>query len=99
MSLRKVIATNVRAARIAAGFTQEELAKKAKVNVQHLSRIEREGSNVTIEIVEALAKALQISTNEILHTKAPKPPARSALDKFDEAVRLLQSYRIQVDPH
>ncbi|MCB1796809.1 MAG: helix-turn-helix transcriptional regulator [Candidatus Competibacteraceae bacterium] len=62
----KKIADNVRKARSASGLTQLELAKKAGLSTNYISRIERADVSPTVETLEKLAKALRIKSSDIL---------------------------------
>jgi transcriptional regulator with XRE-family HTH domain len=67
---------SVRQRRLAAGLTQSELAEAAEIADATLSRIERDRLEPSITLVQRLAKALGVSTDELLHRpKAPKKPA------------------------
>lgn len=57
----------VRAARIAAGLTQEEAAEKAGMRYQALAKIERGATdNPTLRTIRAIAKALGVSVCELV---------------------------------
>lgn len=62
----KKIAENVRKARLGAGFTQLELAKKSGLSTNYISRIERADVSPTVETLEKLAKALKLNSSDIL---------------------------------
>ena len=49
-----------------ADLTQEELAQQLEVNTDHLSKIERGGSGITIDMAIALATMFQISLDTLL---------------------------------
>ena len=59
MSLRAVVATNLRVLRKQKGFTQEELADSAGINRNYVGQIEREEKSPTVDILEKLAIALE----------------------------------------
>ena len=48
------------------GITQEKLAKRAGINRSYLASLERGRRNTTLKTVEALAKALGVSTRELV---------------------------------
>lgn len=58
--LRDHLARNVRAARVRAGMTQEQLAERSGLHQTYLSDIERGKRNVTLDVVERLAAALEV---------------------------------------
>jgi transcriptional regulator with XRE-family HTH domain len=63
---KKVLAANVRAARLAAGVSQEELAFMAGIDRTYASQIERAIANPSLGITCALADALGCKTIDLL---------------------------------
>lgn len=47
-------------------LTQVELAKKAGISANYYARIERDEENPSIEVLQALAKALKVASSDIL---------------------------------
>lgn len=60
MSLRAVLARNLRQLRQAKGLSQEELAARADITSNYLSSLEREEYAASIDVIERLAKALDV---------------------------------------
>ena len=60
MSLRAVVARNLRVMRKQKGFTQEELADLAGINRNYVGQIEREEKSPTIDLLERLVVALDV---------------------------------------
>jgi transcriptional regulator with XRE-family HTH domain len=58
MSLRAVVARNLRVLRKQKGFTQEELADRASINRNYVGQIEREEKSPTVDVIEKLSNAL-----------------------------------------
>lgn len=56
--MRQIFAKNVRAARLAKAWSQEELAERAGLHRTYISIIERGLKNVSIDNIEVIAKAL-----------------------------------------
>ncbi len=50
----------IRAARVNAGLTQEEAAKKLRINPDTLARYERNSNKLTLEMFEKLADLYKI---------------------------------------
>ncbi len=69
------IAANVRDLRAAAALTQEKLAEMVNIDVTYLQRIERADTNLTIDILVALADAFKVEP-ERLFREATLPPPR-----------------------
>lgn len=61
MTLIETFGRNVRQARKDKGWTQEQLAFEAGVKRAYLSEVENGQRNVSLDVVEKLAKALGVS--------------------------------------
>ena len=66
MKLRGVVAKNLRPLRQAKGLTQEELADRAGVTANYVSSLEREEYAASIDVLEALAGALDVDPGAFL---------------------------------
>ena len=64
--LRKRLGLAIRKIRTGAKVSQEALAQKAKLHRTTMSEIERGISNVSIDIVERIAKALGVKVSQLL---------------------------------
>ena len=74
MDLRQVFATNLRRFRRKRGISQEELAHEAKINRSYVSTLENGLVYVGLEIIEKLAKTLDVEPSEFLKkNRKPKP--------------------------
>lgn len=70
MSLIQIFARNVRALRLEKGWTQERLAFEAEVKRAYISEIESAKRNPSLDVVERLAKALEIGAGQLLADEA-----------------------------
>ena len=66
MDLREVFAANLRRFRHDKGLSQEELAHLADVNRSYMSKLEKGSTYVGLEIIEKLAKVLEIEPAQFL---------------------------------
>lgn len=66
MALRVVVGANIRRAREARGLPQDELAHRAEVHVTYLSGVETGKRNITMNVLERLAAALEVSAAELV---------------------------------
>lgn len=66
MDIRLRLARNIRAARKAKGWSQEELAFEVGRHRTYVSGIERGVRNPTITVVEEFASALEVSAGELV---------------------------------
>ena len=73
MDLRQVFAANLRRLRHAKGLSQEDLAYEAGVNRTYMSKLEKGGSYVGLEIIGKLAAVLDVEPADFLK----KPTKRS----------------------
>ena len=77
MTLREVVAANLRRLRNAQGLSQEELADRADVNRNYVGMLEREEHAATVDMLEKLAEVLRVDPIEFLRRapadRVPKP--------------------------
>jgi transcriptional regulator with XRE-family HTH domain len=66
MGLKQIVARNVRKLRNERGLTQEELSELAGINRNYTGMIEREQRSPTVDVLEKLAKALQVEPAMLL---------------------------------
>jgi transcriptional regulator with XRE-family HTH domain len=60
MSLRGILAGNLRTLRHAKGISQEELADRANINRNYVGMLEREEHAATVDMLEKLAEVLEV---------------------------------------
>ncbi len=78
MSIREVLATNLKRARRAAGLSQEEFAHRAGVDRTYVSAIERQKYAITIDILARLAAVLDVDPADLLRRPhGVEAPAKS----------------------
>ena len=56
----------VRGERIRLGFSQEKLASRAEMHRTYIGMIERAEKNITLQNIEKVAKALEISLDKLM---------------------------------
>ena len=61
-----IVAANVKAARLAAGLSQEQLAHEADVDRTYVSQVEGGRRNITVTVLARIAKALNMSPDKLL---------------------------------
>ena len=66
MTLRRIVARNLRRLRQERGLTQEELADLAELNRNYIGMVERQENAATVDTLESLAKALRVDAMEFL---------------------------------
>jgi transcriptional regulator with XRE-family HTH domain len=60
MNIKSIVGDNIRGYRKKIAWTQEKLGIRAKINSEHLSRLENGLENATLETIEKLAKSLKV---------------------------------------
>jgi len=65
MGIKKKFGQKLRELRMNAGYSQEEFAFKASLDRTYVSSIERGERNVSIEVVEKIAEALEIKITNL----------------------------------
>lgn len=69
-SLRHKVAKTIRQLRYVYGWTQAELAKRSKVSVRYIQKIESKNPpDMTIDVLAKIANAFGITCSDILHRK------------------------------
>ena len=68
MGVREILAGNLRRLRKKQGLSQEELAHRANVDRTYVSSIERGVYAVTIDVLDRLARSLDVEAWELLKT-------------------------------
>ena len=72
MSLREIVAGNLRRLRHAKGISQEELADGAGINRNYVGMLEREEHSATVDMLEKIATVLEIDPIELFR-RDPSP--------------------------
>lgn len=66
MELKAVVGQNIRRERERRGIPQDELAHRADIHVTYLSGVENGHRNITLNVLERLARALGLSEAELV---------------------------------
>lgn len=75
MDARAILGWNLRRLRVAKGLSQERLALAAGIDRAYVGRVERGEENVTINVVAAVAEALEVKVADLFG----EPPAGAEL--------------------
>jgi transcriptional regulator with XRE-family HTH domain len=73
MEIREALAHNLKAARRAKGLSQEELAHRADLDRTYVSSLERCVYAASIDVLDRLAKVLEVETAELLRLPSGSP--------------------------
>lgn len=71
-SLRSILAGNLREIRLSKNLSQERLAELAGLHRTYVGSVERGERNISIDNIEALARALRVSPTVLVEQKQPK---------------------------
>lgn len=66
MDIRRDLGANVRNAREQRGWSQEELADRSGIHRTYISGVERGARNPTIELIAAIATALELPVTKLV---------------------------------
>jgi transcriptional regulator with XRE-family HTH domain len=72
-ALRAALARNLRAARAAAGLSQQDLAKLCDLSSRYISRIENTDANVSLDVLALLARYLKTTPLALLRPPNSEP--------------------------
>jgi transcriptional regulator with XRE-family HTH domain len=86
----------LRSRRLAAGMTQQELARRSQVTTSYITRLERATSAPGIDLVDRLATALGCTVSDLLPTT--EPPDQTAVLR-DQVRRLCDGLLTGSDAH
>lgn len=70
MDIRQTFAANLRDTRLKRGLSQEELAHRANIHRTYVSSLERCQYSATIDIVDTLARILDVEAADLLKARS-----------------------------
>ena len=65
-SLREILSANIKKYRAEQNISQEDLAFKCELHRTYISDIERNNRNISIDIIEKIADALNVAPSDLL---------------------------------
>lgn len=95
LNLKELVCKNIKKKRLEAGISQTKLSAATRLTVHYLSKLERRAQNLTLDTVEDIATALNITVGELIlgdDARLPKP-SKKVLEAVDQVIWLLQAYR------
>jgi transcriptional regulator with XRE-family HTH domain len=69
MDIREIFAANLRDTRLKQGLSQEELAHRADIHRTYVSSLERCQYSATIDMVDSLARILNVEAADLLKAR------------------------------
>jgi two-component system response regulator len=97
IDVKKPFGTSVRTWRSRLGISQEELAGRAGLHRTYICDVERGARNVTLQSIEKLARALEISVSTLLAYTRGSPPEGTRAEAF-AAEDLVDILYVEDDP-
>jgi transcriptional regulator with XRE-family HTH domain len=85
--LTELLLKNIKRVRTDKGFTQAEVAARAGLSLSYYNKVESLGSNLTLETIESIARALGVHESEMFSGIATGPQVKKAIK---EAIKLLE---------
>lgn len=94
---KKKIGAKIAALRKDRNMTQEQLAEKIGVTVQHLGAIERGKANTTLNRLDRIADALGCSSYDLILTTTPLDTVAASISNDDSEMEklLLEAHEFQ----
>jgi transcriptional regulator with XRE-family HTH domain len=78
MKARAIFAWNLRRLRLERGISQERLAYDAEIDRAYVSELERKRGNATLDLIEKLAKVLDVRMQDFfLESRAGQKPLKA----------------------
>ena len=93
-SFRRALGTRLRAARVAAGWTQRELAERADLADRYLSRLELGLAMPSVWVVARLARHLGVSLDALVGASSAAESTRRA-ERVQRALASLTSAEVE----
>jgi transcriptional regulator with XRE-family HTH domain len=82
-NLRDILANNLRSNRRKCGLSQEKLAEKAGISTQYIAMIELSRQFPTPEMLDRIAKALEVEAYELFSVP---PSPEDAMERLHQAI-------------
>jgi transcriptional regulator with XRE-family HTH domain len=87
MNGRALVAWNLRRIRVKRGLSQERLAYDAGVDRSYVGGLERQQENPTVDVLDRLAKTLEVSISEFFRVPRKGAPPPKPLPAGRRSVR------------
>jgi len=98
ISLRSVLAFNMKVQRQVLGLSQERLAERVDTSTHYIGMIESEKKFPSPEMLERIAAALEIDAPALFSTKSYPSPGAGTMAEFQEEIiddiRQILAYRV-----
>lgn len=98
--LGKRVSKNVKLIRQTQDLSQKELADRSGLTVRYISRLENSPQNITLDVVERLAKGLNCDPSDILGKEQVNSQinerSKEAKQRIDEAMKILKEIKSKI---
>lgn len=101
-TIQELVAKNIKYYRKKKGLSQEKLSAACGLSVRFISRAENNPQNLTLETLQTIAHALDVTVAELTVAPdgkkgVPAKGSKKAADALDETIKLLQAYRSMIE--
>ena len=86
MNIKEVFGANIHAYRKEKKWSQEQLAEKVDVSLKHLSNMETGKVFASAELIEKIARALEVSVSALFYTVQEKSFDSSDFRKIEKII-------------
>ena len=95
-ALLKQVGLNVRQLRKSRGLTQERLAELAGVHPSYIGRLERADINTSLDMIDAIAKALDAPIYLLFIVKSKDKQKELVLNELNHTLSLQSTQKLQM---
>lgn len=89
MNIREITQKNIKRIRAKKKISQDDLQESTKIAKSSLSKIENQPTNLTLDVIEKIARGLNCEAYELLLTK-PIAQEKTKKQKLKEAISLIR---------
>ncbi len=93
---RQIVMKRIRSIRNEKNISQRELANSTGLNVRYISRLESKPQNITLDVLEKLAKGLSCKPSDFFSSHEMTEAPRHSIELFEEAMKLLSRFRSEI---
>lgn len=79
--MNELLGSRIKALRVAANFTQEQIANQIGINKQRYARIESGTSNISLDVLTKIANVLKMQVGDIIKILDETPVAEKTSSK------------------
>ena len=97
-TLKQIVSQNIRSFRLESGLTQQQLADEAGFQVSYIARLEGTDQNLSLDVLERIAHALDREISELVSQKNVALTSKKTMAMFEQAINLLRVVQSRIRP-